>query len=43
MNGTIECEFIGRLGQPPDLRTAKSGKEWLCQTETVQGETHDHQ
>ena len=29
MNGTIECAFIGRLGQDPDLRTAASGKPWM--------------
>ena len=29
MNGTIECAFIGRLGQDPDLRTAASGKLWM--------------
>ena len=28
MNGNIECAFIGRLGQDPELKTSAAGKSW---------------
>src|SRR5262245_58099909 len=28
MHGNIECAFIGRLGQDPELRTSAAGKPW---------------
>jgi single-strand DNA-binding protein len=28
MSGQIECAFIGRLGQDPELKTSAAGKSW---------------
>jgi single-strand DNA-binding protein len=28
MSGIIECAFIGRLGQDPELKTSAAGKSW---------------